>query len=122
MRKITKINPAGMDHSLHEPNKLCTAAYARVSTDSTEQLQSFNAQVEHYTNFINSNPEWEFVGVYADENAGIRCYVLPFYRINLGAVAACFCNNSRNTLHFMASGQVLYHCPRGLRLLSARDG
>ena len=67
MRKITKINPAGMDHSQHEPNKLRTAAYARVPIDSTEQLQSFNAQVEHYTNFINSNPEWEFVGVYADE-------------------------------------------------------
>src|SRR5665811_336870 len=67
MHKITKINPVGMDHLLHKLNKLRTAAYARVSTDSTEQLQSFNAQVEHYTNFINSNPEWEFVGVYADE-------------------------------------------------------
>jgi len=67
MRKITKINPVGMDNALHEPNKLRTAAYARVSTDSTEQLQSFNVQVEHYTDFIKSNSEWEFVGVYADE-------------------------------------------------------
>jgi site-specific DNA recombinase len=67
MRTITKINPSGIDNLLSKPKKLRTAAYARVSTDSTEQLQSFNAQVEHYTNFISSNPQWEFAGVYADE-------------------------------------------------------
>jgi site-specific DNA recombinase len=67
MRIITKINPSGIDNLLSKPKKIRTAAYARVSTDSTEQLQSFNAQVEHYTNFINSNPAWEFAGVYADE-------------------------------------------------------
>lgn len=45
------------------------AAYARVSTDSDEQLTSYEAQVEFYTRYINSNPEWEFVSVYTD--AGI---------------------------------------------------
>lgn len=43
------------------------AAYARVSTDEAEQLTSYEAQVEHYTRYIRSNPEWEFVEVYADE-------------------------------------------------------
>ncbi len=43
------------------------AAYARVSTDNDEQLSSFEAQRDYYTNHIKSNPEWTFVEVYADE-------------------------------------------------------
>jgi site-specific DNA recombinase len=42
------------------------AAYARVSTDSDEQLSSYEAQVEFYTRHIQSNPEWEFVNVYTE--------------------------------------------------------
>lgn len=41
--------------------------YARVSTDKDEQFTSYNAQVEYYTEFIQSKPEWEFVKVYTDE-------------------------------------------------------
>mgnify|MGYP001186068894 CR=1 FL=1 len=44
-----------------------TAAYARVSTDSEEQLTSYEAQVDYYTKYINDRSDWEFVGVYADE-------------------------------------------------------
>jgi len=47
--------------------KLCMAGYARVSSDSDEQLNSYEAQVDYYTNLIQANPEWEFVKVYADE-------------------------------------------------------
>ena len=43
------------------------AAYARVSTSSDEQLTSYEAQVDYYTRFIQSKPEWEFVRVYTDE-------------------------------------------------------
>lgn len=43
------------------------AAYARVSTDSDEQLSSYEAQVDFYTRYIQSKPEWEFVSVYTDE-------------------------------------------------------
>ena len=43
------------------------AAYARVSTSSEEQLTSYEAQVDYYTRFIQSKPEWEFVRVYSDE-------------------------------------------------------
>ncbi len=43
------------------------AGYARVSTDSDEQFTSYEAQVDYYTNFIRSHPEWEFVSVYTDE-------------------------------------------------------
>lgn len=44
-----------------------TAGYARVSTDSEEQLTSYEAQVDYYTSYIKSRPEWEFAGVYTDE-------------------------------------------------------
>lgn len=43
------------------------AAYARVSTDNDEQLTSYEAQVDHYTRHIKSNPAWEFINVYSDE-------------------------------------------------------
>lgn len=41
--------------------------YARVSTDMEEQQNSYEAQVDFYTNHIKSNPNWEFVEVYTDE-------------------------------------------------------
>ena len=44
------------------------AGYARVSTDSDEQFTSYEAQVDYYTNFIKENPDWEFVGIYTDED------------------------------------------------------
>lgn len=37
--------------------KLRVAAYCRVSTDSEEQASSYEVQIEHYTNYINANPE-----------------------------------------------------------------
>lgn len=50
-----------------EKPKLRVAAYCRVSTDSDEQATSYEAQVEHYTEYIQKNPEWEFAGIYADD-------------------------------------------------------
>lgn len=47
--------------------KLRVAAYCRVSTDSDEQATSYEAQVEHYTTFIQQNSEWEFAGIFADD-------------------------------------------------------
>ena len=43
------------------------AAYARVSTNSEEQLTSYEAQVDYYTKYIKSRPDWIFVKVYTDE-------------------------------------------------------
>lgn len=47
--------------------RLRTAAYCRVSTDSEEQLLSYHSQVAHYTDLIESNPDYMFVDIYADE-------------------------------------------------------
>ena len=50
-----------------QTRKLRVAAYARVSSNSEDQLNSYAAQNAHYTELITSNPEWEFVDVYADK-------------------------------------------------------
>jgi DNA invertase Pin-like site-specific DNA recombinase len=51
------------------PMRKRVAAYARVSVDSDELMQSLAAQVSHYGAHIQANPLWEYAGVYAD--AGI---------------------------------------------------
>lgn len=50
-----------------QAKKLRVAAYARVSSDSADQLSSFATQVDYYTSYIQSKDEWEFAGLYADE-------------------------------------------------------
>ena len=65
---VTKIeaNPL-LSKKSAEGGVLRVAAYCRVSTDSEDQLESYNAQVTHYTEAIMKNPKWRFVKVYADE-------------------------------------------------------
>jgi DNA invertase Pin-like site-specific DNA recombinase len=48
-------------------HKTRVAAYVRVSTDSTGQEGSLILQKEYYENYIKSNPEYEFVGIYEDD-------------------------------------------------------
>ena len=47
--------------------RLRVAAYCRVSTKQEEQLNSYEVQKKYYTDKINSNAEWEFVGIFADK-------------------------------------------------------
>ncbi len=44
-----------------------TCAYCRVSTDNEDQKTSYDSQRIHYKNMIEENPDYEFVGIYADE-------------------------------------------------------
>src|SRR5665647_213735 len=44
-----------------------TCAYARVSTDNYSQGESLENQMTYYENLIKSNPEFEYVGVFADK-------------------------------------------------------
>lgn len=43
------------------------AAYARVSTDMEDQRNSYQSQLQYYTDKMNSNPKWIPTKVYADE-------------------------------------------------------
>ena len=48
------------------PTRKKVAAYARVSMESDRMMHSLSTQVSYYNELIQSNPEWEFAGVYAD--------------------------------------------------------
>ena len=43
------------------------AVYARVSTGDPRQTSSYELQKNHYTDMVNKRPEWDLVGIYADE-------------------------------------------------------
>ena len=49
------------------PNKKRVAAYCRVSVEKDAMLHSLANQVSYYQEYISSNPDWMFVGIYADE-------------------------------------------------------
>ena len=47
--------------------QLRVAAYCRVSTDEEEQLTSYEAQQNYYTDYIMKNRDWTMAGIFADE-------------------------------------------------------
>ena len=47
--------------------QLRVAAYCRVSTKQDEQLNSYEVQKRHYTERINSEPDWTLVDIFADK-------------------------------------------------------
>ena len=57
---------AELPKSDEENPKLRVAAYCRVSTDSDEQETSYEAQISHYTSYINSH-RLDIAGIYADD-------------------------------------------------------
>ena len=62
-----EVIPAKRDIIPDVPEKLRVAAYCRVSTDNEAQSGSYQLQIQYYTEYIQKNPNWIFVGVYADE-------------------------------------------------------
>ena len=52
---------------LEKKKNLRVAAYCRVSTNSEEQLNSYENQKAYYTEKIMTNPDWTMVDVFADE-------------------------------------------------------
>ena len=62
MKTVEKIS----DNRPVVPKKKRVAAYARVSVESERMRHSLSAQVSYYSSLIQSNPEWEYAGVFAD--------------------------------------------------------
>lgn len=52
-------------NKLDKPMRVC--AYCRVSTDSDDQLSSFELQQAHYRSLAQSHPNWNLLHIYADE-------------------------------------------------------
>ena len=62
-RRVIKIEAT----SEQKAKKLRVAAYARVSSDSSDQLNSFMAQTDYYATLISSHEDWTMADIYADE-------------------------------------------------------
>ena len=71
MAKTVRAIPATISRYTSSPinsrKKRKVAGYARVSTDHDDQITSYEAQVDYYTNYIKGRDDWEFVGIYTDE-------------------------------------------------------
>ena len=65
MKKVTKLGAGKASKA--KKKLLRVAAYCRVSTDSDAQLESLEAQKQHYENYISGRDDWEFAGLYFDE-------------------------------------------------------
>lgn len=68
MKRVLTIAPKTRGDRKDAPHKarLKVCAYCRVSSASSEQMASYEAQVTYYTNYIQQKSEWELVGIYAD--------------------------------------------------------
>ena len=65
--KIIQGNKSVLGAFHKKVKKLRVAAYCRVSTDDEDQIKSYNSMIQYYTDLIQKNDEWEFVGIYADK-------------------------------------------------------
>ncbi|MEG0494087.1 MAG: recombinase family protein, partial [Clostridia bacterium] len=63
-----------------EQRKLRVAAYARVSTETEEQTESYETQVDYYTRLIRQNANWEYVDVYADRKSATSAQHRPEFQ------------------------------------------
>lgn len=69
-KKSVAIIPPQVKYDRHvrvEQKTLRVAAYCRVSTLLEQQEGSYEAQVDYYTEKINSNPNWRCAGIFADD-------------------------------------------------------
>ena len=69
-RKVTQIPATRALHtgtSLTETKARRVAGFARVSTDHDDQVTSYHAQVDYYTQYITNHAGWQLVKVYTDE-------------------------------------------------------
>ena len=72
-----------------------TAAYARVSTESIEQGESFDSQVSYYKNLIERDMNSVLVGIYGDKGiSGLS----GFLASTLGGLLVNYIQENGNTL------------------------
>jgi site-specific DNA recombinase len=65
--RVIAPNPSNFGNEGKSVSIQKVAAYARVSTDQDDQLNSYASQIKEFTQRINENKLWEFAGMYADE-------------------------------------------------------
>lgn len=118
-KKVTVINAISESRHTQPKKRLKVCAYARASTSNRAQAESYDTQVEYYTEKIEGNPLWEFAGVYADE--GITGTKVKGREDFKAMIAACedgdidliltksITRFARNTVECIQIAVLLYH-------------
>ncbi|MCD2493644.1 recombinase family protein [Lacrimispora sp. NSJ-141] len=69
-----------VQNKISKKKRVC--AYARVSTDSRKQGEFLENQISSYERSLKANPEYEFIGVFADQGiSGFSRNRLEFQRM-----------------------------------------
>jgi len=86
--KVIEANKIGNRKGEIKVDQKRVAPYCRVSTDSEEQLLSYNSQVQYYRELVETNQDWQLVKIYADEGiSGTQtCKRVEFQRMINDAV------------------------------------
>lgn len=117
--KVINKRPA----SVLQKKRVC--AYARVSTDSRRQEDSLENQMETYERLITGNPEYEFIGVFADQGISGYCENRPqFQRMMEKArageidliITKSISRFARNTVTVLKFARELKECQRHIRM------
>lgn len=64
--RVIPANPQLIDQQ-NQYRQIRVAAYCRVSTEMEEQQNSYQVQIDYYTDLINKKKEWTLAGIFADE-------------------------------------------------------
>ncbi len=64
--RVIPARPQTAEHQ-SQHHQIRVAAYCRVSTEMEEQQNSYQVQIDYYTDLINKKKEWMLAGIFADE-------------------------------------------------------
>ena len=64
--RVISARPQTAEHQ-SQHHQIRVAAYCRVSTEMEEQQNSYQVQIDYYTDLINKKKEWTLAGIFADE-------------------------------------------------------
>lgn len=112
------ISTASFRRTKKKEGRLNVAAYIRVSTDSSDQENSYETQERYFQQLIENNPDWNPVGVYSDYGISgtVKERRVGFKRLlrhcGEGKIDRIVCKSisrfSRNTADFMTSLDILH--------------
>lgn len=112
------ISIAEMNRTVSKTGPLRVAAYIRVSTDSSDQENSYETQDKYFTELLSRNPEWISAGVYSDygisgtDKQNRTGYKRLLRHCREGKIDRIVCKSisrfARNTSDFMTALNVLH--------------
>lgn len=112
------ISTASFRRTKEKEGHLNVAAYIRVSTDSSDQENSYETQERYFHQLIENNPDWNPIGVYSDYGISgtVKDKRVGFKRLlrhcREGKIDRIVCKSisrfSRNTADFMTALNILH--------------